>query len=230
MRSFWDERARESALYFVDNRLDYRNPDEAAFWSGGESALLEILASVGVAVSPDDDLLEIGCGVGRMTRPLARRASAVLALDVSSEMLARARQLNPGLDNVEWLLGDGMTLGPVENRSIDGCVSLVVFQHLPDPALTLGYVREIGRVLRPGGWAVFQVSNDPGIHRRREVGALGRVKMALGREPRGQDDPAWLGSAVDPGELCSTAEAAGMVVEQTIGEGGQYCIVRLRRT
>ena len=52
----------------------------------------------------------------------------------------------------------------LRRRSVDGCFSHVVFQHIPDPPITLNYVREMGRVLRPGGWALFQVSNDPTIH------------------------------------------------------------------
>ena len=39
MGLYWDERAREDAYYFVDNRLDYRMPDVDRFWAGGEEAL-----------------------------------------------------------------------------------------------------------------------------------------------------------------------------------------------
>ena len=93
--------------------------------------------------------------------------SDVLALDISPEMLERARELNPDANNVEWLLGDGTSLAGVQDASVDACVSQVVLQHVPDSAITLGYVREIGRVLKPGGWAAIQVSNDAEAHRRR---------------------------------------------------------------
>ena len=39
MRRFWDERAREDAFFFVDDRLTYRHPDLDSFWRGGEEAL-----------------------------------------------------------------------------------------------------------------------------------------------------------------------------------------------
>src|SRR5436190_3491786 len=39
MREFWDARAEENAYYFIDNRLDYRDPDSDAFWTGGREAL-----------------------------------------------------------------------------------------------------------------------------------------------------------------------------------------------
>ncbi len=166
MRDFWDARAAEDAFYFVDNRLAYGAPDTETFWRGGEQLVDEILELLELELGSSDELVEIGCGIGRLTRPLAARCRSVRALDVSPRMLELARAHNPGLANVEWVLGDGTTLAPIADRSADACFSHVVFQHLPDPAITLGYVREMGRVLRPGGWAGFQVSNAPEIHRR----------------------------------------------------------------
>ena len=231
MESYWDARARENAMYFVDNTVDYRSPDAERFWQEGERALDAILGSLGVRVAPEDEVVEIGCGLGRITRALAARAASVTALDVSAAMLERARELNAGLANVRWLHGDGTTLAGVADAEASACFSHVVFQHIPDPAITLGYVREMGRVLRPGGWSAFQVSNDPSVHR--PVGGAARLRQRLlaaaGRAPRGQDDPAWLGSAVDIGELRRVAEGAGMRVERVVGEGTQFCFVLLRR-
>ncbi len=104
-------------------------------------------------------MLEIGCGIGRMTRMLAEQAGSVLALDVSPEMVERARAYNPGLANVDWVVSDGRSLDGIDQATVDCCLSYVVFQHIPDPEVTLGYVREIGRVLKPGGWAALQVSD-----------------------------------------------------------------------
>src|SRR5581483_6530328 len=173
-------------------------------------------------------VLEIGCGIGRMTRVLADRAADVLALDVSDEMLEQARRLNPQLQNVRWVLGDGRSLDQVRDDSVDACVSVVVFQHLPDPAIGLGYVREVGRVLRPGGWAALQVSNDPDAHHPRG-GLWCRVKSLIGRAPRGQRDPAWLGSALELGPLAVAAHEGGTELDRVWGEGTQYCQVLLRK-
>jgi SAM-dependent methyltransferase len=230
MREFWDARAAEDAFYFVDNRLEYGSPDAERFWAGGAEVLDAMLPQLGVAIDPGDDIVEIGCGVGRVTRALAERGSSVRAIDVSPAMLERARAFNPGLANVEWLLGDGRTLTEIEPASADACFSWVVFQHLPDPEMTLGYVREIGRVLRKGGWAAIQVSNRPEIHRRRSAfrRLLAKPRELAGRGPRGQADPAWLGSAVDLGRLREVAFGAGMDTERVVGEGTQYCLVLLR--
>jgi SAM-dependent methyltransferase len=232
MADFWDQRAREDAFFFVDDREDYKATDLQRFWSRGEEALNHFLDALDLAVAPDDVVVEVGCGVGRLTRVLAPAARKVVALDISDEMLRRARALNPGLANVEWIRSDGVSLRPVADAEVDACISFVVFQHIPDPRVTLGYVREMGRILRPGGWAAFQVSTDPAVHQRRGgLRTLGRTAASLlGRAPRGQRSPAWLGSAVDLDELRRTADAAGLTLERVLHPGKQFCFIRARRT
>jgi SAM-dependent methyltransferase len=229
MEQFWDERAREDAPYYVDNLLDYGQADMEKFWKGGERVIDQILERLAVQLVADDDVVEVGAGLGRLTRVLAGRARRVWAFDISSEMLRQARELNEQLDNVEWIHGDGSTLQPVGDDAATVCFSFVVFQHVPDPAITLGYVREMGRVLRPGGWSAFQVSNDPTVHKPRSPSLGTRVKGALRRGPRGQSHPAWLGSAVDLDDLTKVADAAGMDVERVDGAGTQFCLVLLRK-
>jgi SAM-dependent methyltransferase len=230
-RRFWDERAEVHAFFAVDSRLDPDSPDLDRFWADGREDLDRLLVAVGVSFRPTDDVVEIGCGVGRLTRVIAERAASVRAIDVSEQMLRRAREHNPDLDRVEWILGDGETLDGVESGSADAVVSHVVFQHIPDPAVTLGYVREIGRVLRPGGWAAFQVSNDPKVHRPR--GARSRFRAAvsrmLGRRSPWDEHPHWLGSHVELPALRAAAADGSMTVERVRGEGTQYCIVLTRR-
>ena len=92
----------------------------------------------------------------------------------------------------------------------------------------MGYVRELGRVLTPGGWAALQVSNDPAVHIARQ-GPVARALSAVGRAPRGQRHPAWLGSPVDLGQLEVVARASSLALERVWGEGSQYCQVLLRR-
>ncbi|MDX6641007.1 MAG: hypothetical protein QOF12_2018 [Solirubrobacteraceae bacterium] len=210
MQAYWDRRARQDAQFYIDDR-GLRGED---FWRGGESVVTAFEADLGLALT-GELVVEIGCGVGRLTRALAQRAGRVVALDISAEMLARARAHNATLDNVEWLRGDGCTLSGVAAGAADGVFSHVVFQHIPDPQITLGYVAEMGRVLKPGGWAAFQISNDARVHRRRL-----RVRWT-------SRHAAWRGSAVDLGALRETAAAAGLTVEKVVGEGTQFCLIRL---
>ncbi len=227
-KRFWDARAREDALYFVENRLRHRAPDEEWFWTEGERVLDAVLSAVGVELAPEDSVVEIGCGVGRLTRAIAGRVGSVRALDVSPEMLALARRYNGDLANVEWIAGDGATLAEIETASASACISHVVFQHIPDPAITLGYVGEIGRVLRRGGWAAFQVSNDPAVHKQRPP-VRERLRAVIGRAPRGLAHPNWHGSHVDLDALRAAVGEGGMAVERLEGAGTQFCMVGTRK-
>lgn len=230
MGEFWDERAKEDAFFFVDNRLDYRNPDVDRFWADGERDLRMLLELAGVAIAPGDSIVDVGCGLGRLTRAAkSMGAERVHAIDVSQEMLERAREYNAALEDVTWVQGDGSSLAGIPDGIADGVVSHVVFQHIPDPRITLAYVEEMGRVLKQGGWAAFQVSNDPDVHKPRKGVLKRRAARILGREPKGAENPAWLGSAVDLEELRTIADRAGMDVERVDGAGTQFCIVCLRR-
>lgn len=228
MRRFWNARAREDPFYFVDTRRPYGAPEDEEFWGNAGELLDYFLSGLGVTVTGTDKVLEIGCGVGRFTRELAGRAREVVALDVSDQMLSRARELSGDLDNVQWVLGDGVSLALLDDASVDACVSIVVFQHFPDSSIALGYVRELGRVLRADAWAAIQVSNDPAVHRAR-----GRLRPALRaiarRGPRVVKHRAWLGSHVDLDDLSAVASGAGLELERIWGEGSQYCQVLLRR-
>jgi len=215
MRAFWDARAREDAVHFVDTREPYGEGDLRRFFANGERDLDTLLTVLDVTVRPDAHVLDLGCGLGRLTRPLAARARRVTALDVSGEMLERARGLHRDLPNVTWVRGDGTSLAGIADASLDGAVSHVVFQHLPRPELTLAYVAELGRVLRPGGWFAIGLSTDPAVHRRRLADLL-----------RPQRRPEWRGSAVRLPDLDRTAQASGLSLEHVAGPGSQYTLVR----
>ena len=221
-KRYWDERARENALYFVDTGVGYEDPDVEAFWRRGEEVVERMTAQVGLEIEPDAVVVDIGCGVGRLTRALAARAERVYGIDVSEEMLARAREHNAELENVEWLHGSGHDLSGVPDGAVDGCFSHVVFQHIPDPAVTLSYIRDMGRVLRPSGWALFQVSTDPAVHRR-PSGLRARAKALL------RSDEAWWGSAVAMDDVRRAAAEGGVDIETVLDEGTQYTTVLGRR-
>ncbi len=233
MRDFWDARARENALWYIHSQLDYNAPDSDEFWRSGEDNLERTLAPFGIVLRGDERVLEIGCGMGRITRALAARARDVVGVDVSPEMIERGRTALAELANVTLQVGSGTDLAGIDRNSCDACYSFIVFQHIPDPAITCGYIREIGRVLRPGGWTVFQVSDRPEIHRRAywrlRVPLRERLRRLAGRAPRGCTDAPWLGSAVPREDLLAALAAGGMRLESTVGDGTQFCLVHARK-
>src|SRR3954470_22249163 len=76
-RRFWNRRAREDPFFFVDDRLEYRRPDLESFWQGGEEAVDGTLQVLSVSLDPDGVAVDLGCGIGRITRALAHRVRLV---------------------------------------------------------------------------------------------------------------------------------------------------------
>ncbi len=165
MRKDWDGRAQDDALFWVMSKKDGWKTKEDYYASGRadvEKYVLPFFARHGIA--PDDRFtaLDIGCGTGRLVRALAAHCGHVTGIDISTEMIKRAREDNAHLTNVEWVVGDGTGLRPCPDAGVDFCFSFIVFQHIPSKRVVTSYFREILRVLKPGGRAKFQLRGTPG--------------------------------------------------------------------
>ena len=125
------------------------------------SALDTLLGAVGETVRPDDRVLELGCGGGRFTGELSARAASVVAFDPSPAAIDRADERHGATPNVTIVQGDGETLEGLDDASADLVVVHGLFRRLAGAKGQLGYVVEVGRVLAPGGRAVFLLSTDP---------------------------------------------------------------------
>lgn len=89
---------------------------------------------------------DLGCGPGQVARYLHERGVAVCGVDLSPGMIGRARQLNPG---IEFRQGD-MTSLDVPSEAWTGITAFYAIVNLP-PADVAQAIREMWRVLRPGG-------------------------------------------------------------------------------
>ena len=108
--------------------------------------------------------LDLGCGVGRLTQPLADHFQRVIGLDISEAMVRRARELNRHGDRCEYIIHGSSRL-PFADASFDLIYTRIVLQHIPS-ALIPAYVREFVRTLRPGGLIVMQIpSHIPWVNR-----------------------------------------------------------------
>ncbi len=94
------------------------------------------------------DVLEVGVGTGRITRPLLARGLRVMGLDLSRQMMARlAAALPAGTDRPALVQGAAEAL-PLAADSLDAVLSVHVLHLIPDWRACL---REMRRVLRPAG-------------------------------------------------------------------------------
>ncbi|HET9297882.1 MAG TPA: metalloregulator ArsR/SmtB family transcription factor [Candidatus Binatia bacterium] len=98
-------------------------------------------------------LADVGCGIGSLTFELARFARKVIGVDLSQEMLRRARELakERRLANVDLRLGDALKL-PITTHSVDAAFCVMVLHFLSDPQKAIA---ELCRIVRPGGSIVL---------------------------------------------------------------------------
>ena len=105
--------------------------------------------------TPDMHILDVGCGVGGSTRRLSHEAGCcVTGIDLSDEYIDAAERLTELLnmqERVKFHAASALEL-PFDDNSFDGAWSIQMGMNVEDK---LGWLKEVYRVLKPGGCAVF---------------------------------------------------------------------------
>ncbi len=157
----WQGWAEKDALWSIltvpeakGNRWDL----EAFFRTGEEYAVktLSVLEDMHFNIDYSGTVLDFGCGVGRLTAPLARRFKKAVGVDVSSEMIARAQQYHADLKNCGFVHNTANDLKIFEDNSFSMVFSIITLQHINKES-ALKYIKEFIRITAPGGLIHFQV-------------------------------------------------------------------------
>jgi cyclopropane fatty-acyl-phospholipid synthase-like methyltransferase len=108
-----------------------------------------------------NDVMEIGCGIGRLTGTLAKRhpQANFIGIDSSQPMVEMAKEIHGGWSkvgypNLGFIHGDGKRL-PLSHLTWDTIYSMVTFQHI-EPHTLQWYLHQVGRMLRMDGTLAFQ--------------------------------------------------------------------------
>ena len=104
-----------------------------------------VLADTGLG----DDVLEVGPGPG-LTSDLVRAQVLRLTVIEADPRMAQALRLRLSGSNVEVITGSAVSM-PFPDAAFSGCVAFTMLHHVPSPASQDTVLREIWRVLRPGG-------------------------------------------------------------------------------
>jgi SAM-dependent methyltransferase len=215
MREDWERRALENARHYVlTGQAEWT--DEEFFRAGQQTLREEILndlPNICQGRDPRDvKVLEIGCGAGRVTRAFAGFFGYVYAVDISREMVRQARKAVTGFPNVHIFQNNGTDLSVVRDHwwnrlgigrvTVDFAFSCLVFQHIPSRDIIENYVREAGRLLRPGGLFKFQIQGCP--------------------VPESEIEGSWVGVSFSEEEAREMAARTGFEMRYHYGAGDQY--------
>jgi SAM-dependent methyltransferase len=153
MRADWNRRARDDAHFYV--AFGGRDQTEEEFLATAADVLRSIEGQLkrlpAKASRRAYRALEIGCGPGRLVKPLSRHFGEIHGVDVSDEMIGIARRRLADIPHAHFHATDGASLPQFADESFDFIYSYAVFQHIPSRAVVLEYMREIRRLLKPGG-------------------------------------------------------------------------------
>ena len=147
-KNFWDDKATSytGALIAVDG-----SSDESSVVATGARSANQVAAALDLKLT--DSVLELGCGVARIGVPLAPRVGFWQGVDISQNMVDVAKQRLVGLNNTAAQALTRPAL-PFPDASFDAVYCIAVFIHMDKEDFFI-YLREIFRVLKPGGRVFF---------------------------------------------------------------------------
>ena len=169
-RRDWEALGEIDPLYAILSAPDAKHGDWdiGAFLATGERDAARVLAACDAhGLAPRRTAsFELGCGVGRITRGLSPFFDRSVGVDISAAMIGRARQMNADRPTCEWVVNDFPNLAAFPDREFDLVLSFIVLQHVPDRAVISSYLREMARILAPGGAMVVQLPASMPLRQR----------------------------------------------------------------
>ncbi len=181
----------------LERRLAERDTGAAEFFAGAADQWDELRAQLYgraftqaalLSLLPEDAVIaDLGCGTGHAAAVLSPFVGRVIGVDQSAAMLKAAQRRTRGLANVELRKGALEAL-PIDDASVDGALLVLALCYVEHAAPVL---REVARILRPGGRAVVVdlLRHDRDDFRRQ----MGQTTLGL-----------------EPGELKELMEGAGL--------------------
>ncbi|WP_370174278.1 bifunctional 2-polyprenyl-6-hydroxyphenol methylase/3-demethylubiquinol 3-O-methyltransferase UbiG [Sphingobium abikonense] len=194
---WWDPQGSSAMLHKLNPvRLRYIRAAIDQHWRGKEKAFRPLEGK---------SALDVGCGAGLLTEPLARLGASVTGLDAAPENIAAA------LGHAER---QGLTIDyratPVEELAESGfdlVTSMEVIEHVADPA---AFVRALASKVSPDGLLILSTPNRTPLSRI----AMITVGESIGGIPKGTHD--W-GKFLTPDELTALLDDAGLEVIDSSG-------------
>lgn len=183
-REFWNVDSIDEAMFsrvFTCEQIDKMTLEEkiAAWKNSAKASVQQILEEL--PSQPNWKVLEIGCGVGRVVKPMRELFAQVDGVDISEKMIQFAHQyLADGQQNGRIYINNGSDLKELPSAYYDFVYSIIVFQHIRSISVVKSYFQEVFRVLKPNGYFKIQVHEASSIHFGKfDEEALGEVQYGF---------------------------------------------------
>ena len=167
---WWDPKGRSAMLHKLNPvRLKYVRDQIDQHWQADECSRIPLDGKTA---------LDVGCGAGLLTEPLARLGAKMTAVDASPEVIAVAREhaATTGLD-IDYRVADVAAL----HGEFDLVTAMEVIEHVAEPA---AFVNALAKRLAPGGLLIMSTPNATALSKLMMI----VVAEGLGRIPRGTHD------------------------------------------
>jgi ubiquinone/menaquinone biosynthesis C-methylase UbiE len=166
----WEELANLDPYWAVLSHPHHKfgKWDSDEFFLTGDreiARVLEFASQLGY-LSERELALDFGCGIGRLTRALARHFQQCIGVDISEKMVARANELNCSFPNCKFIVNKEENLNLFPDSYFDIIYTNIVLQHIPYKSTIKSYIAEFGRTLKECGLLVFQLPSHIPIKNR----------------------------------------------------------------
>ncbi|PKM91847.1 hypothetical protein CVU82_01410 [Candidatus Falkowbacteria bacterium HGW-Falkowbacteria-1] len=155
----WEKLGEMDPLWAVlsDNSKRFNNWNLEEFLQTGEvevENVYSVMRELNVGLNKGE-VLDFGCGVGRLARHFLKHFDKYNGCDISKNMLERAKKINQDLSAEFFENGEDLKI--FKDQKFDFIYSGIVLQHLPDKEMVKKYILEFYRVLKNDGLLVFQL-------------------------------------------------------------------------